>query len=302
MARKTFTRRSAEEKKEQVQELLNKLDEGVKNFVGNPEAFKALLEMSALMPTYSFNNIVLILAQRKNARFVAPFSRWKELNRHVRKGEKAIRILAPRFKKETNENTGVEETKLIGFINVPVFDIAQTEGEPLPIDEFKLKLHGESDEAARIFQWTMVLAEEDDCQIHIANANGANGYYSPAKHEIVIEANLSPNHKAKTAVHELVHSRVHRYCSKDTTSEEMECVAEGVAFIVCSYFGLDTSDYSFAYVKGWTEETPEAVMKYGRTIQSTAQKMIEDFERVSTALTTTIKIVAEEDTKIAAIA
>jgi len=289
MARKSFSRKSTEEKKEQVQQLLSQLNEGVKTFTYDPEKFKAILQMQALMPTYSFNNIMLIRAQLKNSSYVASFKKWQALNRTVIKGQEAIRILAPRFKKQKNEVTGVEESKLIGYMGVPVFDVSQTQGKPLPIDEAKLSLDGESDEAVHIFQWMKLLADEDDCPVRIAHANGANGYYRPSTHEIVLDSSLSVNHLAKTAVHELVHSRVHRRSHHKTTAEEMESVAEGVAFIICSFFGLDTSNYSFEYVRGWSSDEGESLMKYGEIIQKVATNLIADFERVSMAIPTAIE-------------
>lgn len=282
--RRNYKRRTKEEKNQVVEDLLKQLEEGVQNFEYDPEKFKAILKMQALMPTYSFRNIMLIERQMQGASYVASFKKWKSLNRHVRKGQKAIRILAPRFVNEEDKKTGEEESKLVGFIGVPVFDVTQTDGDPLPIDDVKLTLEGQSDEAVRIFQWTRILAEEDDCKVRIGFANGANGYYAHASHEIVIDSRLSINHLAKTAVHELVHSRVHRYSANETTSKERECVAEGVAFIICSYFNLDTSDYSFEYVRGWSGDNGKSLMKYGATIQQTANALIADFERVSTSI------------------
>ncbi|MEK5149089.1 MULTISPECIES: ArdC family protein [unclassified Psychrobacillus] len=284
MTKKSFTRRTATEKKEQVEGLMQQLEDGVLHFSYEPEKYKAILQMQALMYDYSFNNIMLIAQQCPNARYIASFNRWKELNRFVKKGEKAIRILAPRFKLEKDEITGEVEKKKVGFIGVSVFDVSQTEGEPLSIDAHALTLDGESDEAIRIFEWVKLLAEEDDCPLHIGFANGSNGYYRPSTHEIMIGDHLSINHRAKTAVHELVHSRVHCHTHAKTSKEEMESVAEGVAFIICSYFGLDTSDYSFEYVRGWSSDNGESLRKYGEIIQKTANSLIADFERVATAI------------------
>lgn len=288
MAKKAYARKSAEQKQEEIQKLLNKLNEGVLNFEYDPEFFKAVLLMQSRMPNYSFRNVMLIKAQMATASFVASFKQWKELGRNVIKGQKSLRILAPRFIKEKDKETGIEETKLVGFVGVPVFDVSQTEGDPLPIDKFKLTLEGESDEAVRIFEWTKLLAEEDGCRFNIGFALGANGFYRPSTHEIVVDTKLSGNHRAKTAVHELVHSRVHRYDSK-TTAEERECVAEGAAFIICSYLGLDTSDYSFEYVRGWASDNGASLMKYGEIIQKTANQLIADYERVSTAISFTME-------------
>lgn len=283
MAKKSFIRKSAEEKQEQLQQLLDTLQEGVLNFEYDPEKYKALLAMQSLFPDYSFRNIMLIQAQMPNAQYVASFNKWKSFNRFVKKGERAIRILAPRFKKEEDDQTGTEEAKLVGFIGVPVFDVSQTEGDPLPIDAIQHVLEGESDNAIRIFEWMKLLAQEDSCEVNIGFANGACGYYRPSTHSIMIDEGLSINHRAKTGVHELVHSRVHRY-DRESSKEERECVAEGTAFIICSYFGLDTSDYSFEYVRGWAEDDGASLMKYGTIIQQTAETLIADFERVATSI------------------
>lgn len=279
MATKKYPTKSAAEKKEQVHQLLNQLNDGVLNFQYSEENYKAVLEMQALMPNYSFKNVLLIKAQLSTARYVASFKRWKELNRTVRRGEKAIRILAPKIKKEKDEVTGEENSELVGFIGVPVFDVSQTEGEPLPIDQVKLSLAGASAEAELIFNWTEKLATADGCTIQIGDGNGANGYYVPALHKIVVHSELSPNHKAKTAVHELVHSRLHRYLP--SSAEERESVAEGVAYIVCTYFGLDTSEYSFQYVRGWSSDNGKSLLKYGEIIQKTAAKLIGEYESLA---------------------
>lgn len=280
MAKKAFKRRTAEEKKEQVEQLLQTLEEGVENFQCDPDNYRALLEMQALMPNYTFRNIMLAKLQLPDARYLASFKRWKELGRDIILGEKALRILAPRFMKVEDELTGEEKQQLIGFLGVPVFDVSQTHGDPLPIDRIKLTLEGESAEAVQIFNWVKMLAVEDDCPVLLKKVHGANGYYSLTEHEIVVDETLSINQRAKTGVHELVHSRVHRKI-EGTTAPERECVAEGTAYIVCTYFGLDTSDYSFEYVKGWSKAGGEPLMKYGEIIQKTAQSIIQDFERAA---------------------
>ena len=282
--KKGFIKKTAEEKKQEVEQLLQMLDAGVKEFVGNPEKFKALLEMQAMFYNYSIRNVMLVMKQYPNASYIASFKRWKELNRSVKKGEKALRILAPRIKREDDEVTGEEKSKVVGFVTCPVFDLSQTEGEPLPIEKYRLALDGESDEAEQIFAWVKTLAEEDDCSVSIASANGANGYYAPALHQIVIDPKLSVNHRAKTMVHEYVHSQLHRY--DKSSAEERECVAEGVAFIVCSYFGLDTSEYSFEYVKGWSSDGGQTLMKYASSMQKAANTIIQDVERIAGGLPT----------------
>lgn len=268
---------------ERVQELASILEDGVTNFSYTPEEYKALLEMKALMPYYSFRNIMVAKAQFPHASYLASLKRWNELGRKVKKGAKAIRIFAPRFKKVEDEN-GEEKTELIGFIPVPVFDVAQTEGEPLPIDKVFITLEGDSPEARNIIECAEILARNDNCPVTYGDAKGANGFYVRDTHEIVVDESLSINHRCKTLVHELVHSRVHRYDTTASTSEK-EVVAEGTAFIVCSYFGLDTSNYSFRYVHAWRNQKDEnPLMNYGPQICNIAGQLIKDFQELKQKL------------------
>jgi antirestriction protein ArdC len=271
--------------KERVTELLNTLEDGVVNFLPDPEKFKAVLEMKALMPHYSMRNIIVAKAQLPHASFLAGYKRWNELGRQVIKGEKALRIFAPRFKKEKDKETGKEETKMVGFITVPVFDYSQTEGDPLPIDKIKIKLEGDSPEAREIIQLAEQVAENDNCSITYGTTGNARGFYEPLRHAITVNDQLSVNHRCKTLVHELVHSKVdHIDNIRKTTAKEREVVAEGTAFIICSYFGLDTSNYSFEYVKGWGKGEDNPVMKYTERIFDTATMLINEFEEEKTLI------------------
>ncbi|WP_209124493.1 ArdC-like ssDNA-binding domain-containing protein [Alkalihalobacillus sp. BA299] len=261
--------------KERVEELIKTLEEGVSNFQYDPEEFKALLEMKALMPNYSFRNLLVAKAQLPEASFIAPFKRWGELGRKVKKGSKSIRIFAPRFKKVEEEEAGNgEKHKLVGFIAVPVFDVSQTEGEPLPIDRFKIQLEGDCPEAKEIIK---MVEEISDFPISYGDTGDANGFYSQLDHSITVSDKLSINHRAKTLVHEYVHSQCHQLGDK-SSSKEREVVAEGCAFVVCNYFGLDTADYSFRYVKGWSQGDEDALMTFGSQICDVSGKIIHQFE------------------------
>lgn len=279
---KKFTPKTKEEKDQQVQGLLDQLEEGILAAEINPDSYKAMLEMQALFYNYSFRNMMLIQSQMPNARYVAGFHRWKELGRNVIKGQKALYVLAPRILKEEDKKTGEEKSRIIGYLTRPVFDVSQTEGEDLPIDHVRLILKGESDEAEVIFAWVKALAELRGTRFEIAFANGANGYYQPSANLIVVDPKLGPNHRAKTAVHEYVHSLFHGI--EDETKEEQECVAEGAAFVVCSYFGLDTSSYSFEYVKGWAQDDTQVIIKYGSMIQKAAYDIINEIESIALGL------------------
>lgn len=267
--------------KERIKELMDILEDGVINFLPDPEKFKAILEMKALMPEYSLRNIILAKMQYPDAYFLAGYKRWVKLGRYVKKGQKAIYIFAPRFKKVEDEETGEEKTVLRGFIPVPVFDYSQTEGEPLPIEKAKIELEGDSPEAREIIQLAETIAEKDNCQITYGDTGVANGFYNPVEHSITVSDKLSLNHRCKTLIHELVHSKVDRIDTLGkTTAAEREVVAEGSAFVVCSYFGLDTSDYSFDYVKSWASDEDNPIEKYAERIFNASSSIIQEFEEL----------------------
>ncbi|WP_066412774.1 ArdC family protein [Sutcliffiella cohnii] len=261
-------------KKERVEQLTKILEKGVVDFQYDPEEFKALLRMKALMPNYSFRNLLVAKAQFPDVSFIAPFKRWSELGRKIIKGEQAIRIFAPQFKK-VEDSTDKDVYKIIGYVSVPVFDVSQTEGEPLPIDEINLRLEGDCPEAREIIQ---MVEDVSDCTITYGNTGVANGFYNQVAHSITVSEKLSINHRAKTLVHEFVHSRCHQL-GDNSTAMEREVVAEGCAFIVCNYFGLDTSDYSFRYVKGWSQGNADALMQFGTQICDVSSKIIHQFEQ-----------------------
>lgn len=282
MKKKDWTEKKAEQK-EKIEQLCKQLTEGVENFEYSPEFYAAILKMKALMPNYSFKNLLLAKSQMPDVTFLASFKRWKQLGRNVKKGESSIRIFAPVFGKDKkNEDENVfdehsDETVLKGFYPAPVFDVSQTEGEPLPLDKYKLRLEGESEETSKIIDAAEKIIAKDECTLSYGNTSPANGYYSPDRHEIKVSDTLTLNGRCKTLVHELVHMKVHR--NSTATRTEQEIVAEGVAYIICNFFGLDTSDYSFRYVKSWSDEdNGETVMKYGTDICSIAGTVIKEFE------------------------
>lgn len=284
MAKRRKKQFSQEEKKaymdEKIQSLQSTLEEGVKSFEYSPETYKAILEMQALLPRYSFKNLFVAKAQLPSAGFIAPFKRWKELGRYPRKGETSLRIFAPVFKKEKEEGqdgSTVEKQKLMRFVAVPIFDVSQTEGDPLPIDKIKLEVEGDSPEARLIMSWIHDIA---DLPIDYVDTGSANGLYYPFEHRIEIHKGRSINQQAKTLVHEYVHSLAHGIDSKKATSREKEVVAEGSAFVVCSYFGLDTSDYSFEYVRGWSGKEKDAILTYGEQISSLSRSIIKEVQNV----------------------
>lgn len=244
-------------KDNKIEEITKKLEEGVKG-IYEGEGYKAFLDVMSKFHTYSVNNCILIAMQKPEATQVAGFKSWqKNFKRSVKKGEKAIKILAPiphKFTKEIENEDGEKVQKEIQYMTfkaISVFDISQTEGEELPSICKMLKGSVEG------FQ-NLVDKLESLSPVPVAYepiSGGANGYYSHETNSIVVDAGLSEQHKVKTLIHEIAHSILHNKDNgeeKDADRSTKEVQAESVAYTVCNWLGLDTSDYSFGYVAGWS--------------------------------------------------
>lgn len=244
-------------KDNKIEEITKKLEEGVKG-IYEGDGYKAFLDVMSKFHTYSVNNCILIAMQKPEATQVAGFKSWqKNFKRSVKKGEKAIKILAPiphKFTKEIENEDGEKVQKEIQYMTfraVPVFDISQTEGEELPSICKMLKGSVEG------FQ-SLIDKLESLSPVPVAYepiSCGANGYYSHETNSIVVDAGLSEQHKVKTLIHEIAHSILHNKDNgeeKDADRSTKEVQAESVAYTVCNWLGLDTSDYSFGYVAGWS--------------------------------------------------
>lgn len=260
-----------------VNEMMEKLEQGIQNIRSSKEWREYLLAQSKFH-NYSFGNVMLILSQKPTASRVAGFTTWKDLGRYPKKGT-AIKILAPIItnKKEENEDTGEEEEKkvLVGFRYANVFDVSDTEGKELPGPIVK-KLEGDNESATALIE---ALEEVTKIPVHfIEDTGSANGWYHLKDKDITINSKLSTIHKAKTWVHELAHSRLHNLDQERKTRNEREVEAEGIAFIVCNHFGLDTSDYSFGYVAGWSGNV-DYIKSVGETIQKESAKIIKEITR-----------------------
>lgn len=269
------------DRKEELKAITDKLEQGTRD-VFESGRFEAYLKSMSKFYRYSLNNCILIAIQCPGATLVAGYKKWQnEFERTVRKGEKAIRIIAPVPKKFTkivkDPVTGEdmeEEHKLMTYRSVPVFDISQTEGKELP--EISHNLEG--DEGAELIG--KVLAVSPVPIRFEAVPGAANGFYSYDGY-IVVDDSLSPSHKLKTLVHEIAHATIHCKGGEQEKADRgaMEVQAESVAFTVCSYFGIDTSDYSFGYVAGWSEgKELEELRNSLDVIRKTAGEMIDGIE------------------------
>lgn len=276
--------------------ILADLEEGVKN-VFSSERYREYLKAMARFHRYSFGNIILIAMQRPDATRVAGMTTWNQLGRTVKKGEHGIKILAPIITKHTVRNavmdeTGcpmvdiktnqpvVEEQTLTvrrGYRTVHCWDISQTTGEDLPT--LAQDLQGRVQDYERL---KAALTQVAQCPVSFRKTKGEKGSYSPGQHRIVISNELSELQSVKTLVHELAHSRLHHRqgadpIKKDRPTAEIE--AESVAFVVCQHLGLDTSDYSFEYLAGWSgDEQIKELRASLPIIQKTSDAIITELE------------------------
>ena len=275
---------SSEHPADKMQELMEKLEQGVKD-VFRSDQYKEYLTVMSKFYNYSFNNVLLIAMQKPDASLVAGFSAWKNhFGRHVKKGEKGIKIMAPislkvkiEEKEESGTNTSGGETAedpdkekktrnvITGFKVVSVFDISQTEGKELPEYYGAKELSGYVEDYTDLFA---AIRETSPVPVGFEDIPGeAHGYYHQIEKRIALQEEMSELQNIKTLIHETAHARLHaidlaapeeeRADQPDQSTREVQ--AESVAYVVCQHFGLDTSDYSFAYVAGWSsgKEMPE---------------------------------------------
>lgn len=252
-----------ENENKNVDKIIERLENGVRE-IFEGDNYKHYLEVMAKFHTFSSYNWQLIYEQCPKATKLAGYVQWqKDFNRHVKKGEKAIRILAPRFGKGG----------MRGFKEVCIFDISQTEGEALPKTGIKVKvLQGNYDYYDTLFS---ALEEISPLPIEFGKlASGVRGTCYFGK-KIVISIGMSQIQNTKTLIHEIAHELLHNGSDKDNNTREVE--AESVAFVVCNYFELDTSEYSFNYVADWSEDKQLDILRSSlETITKTANKIISD--------------------------
>lgn len=262
------------------QELMQKLEHGFQA-VRESDRFMAYLDTCAKFHNYSPQNAMLIMLQRPASTHVAGFNSWiGKFNRRVNKGEKGIAILAPtrfesqRTKVDEDGNETVEKRDAVGFRTVYVFDVSQTDGDPLPTPNDEL----EGVDDAGLFAALDTLAHSEGITVDRADGRmngGANGFYRQDSHEIWIRPDVSLVMATKTFAHELAH----HFAEHDTNGhcrEEKETIAESVAYIVLGHFGIDASGYSFGYLATWTD--PKIFKSKLREIHNVAKQIINAIE------------------------
>lgn len=295
-----MNRNSTTDRTEKLKKLTDRLEQGIRS-VFESERYREYLSVMERFHSYSMNNTILIMLQKPEASYVAGYKTWESLGRYVKKGEQGIQILVPCFYKkkeeveasdsdrkekgdavsdaDDKEKEAVKEQQEIlhtYFRPATIFDISQTEGKPLP--ELTTELQGQVPEYERFFD---ALEKASPVPIRFDEwSSRRKGYYDLIKQEIVIKAGMSEPQNIKTAVHEMAHSILHKDRNHVKDSVSMEIEAESVAYVVCQHYGLDTSEYSFNYLAGWSssEDMPELKASLQR-IQQTSHDLIDRLDR-----------------------
>ena len=278
---------------EQIQEITKRLEDGIRE-VFQSDRYKQYLDTMSKFHRYSASNIMLIHQQRPDATCVAGYSSWKHnFGRQVRAGENAIKILAPEAQKvvveepilDKNGHPSIaldgsfrmkrtEEYVVKQYKTVSVFDVSQTEGKELPklcteLDG-TVKQYSDFQEAIRRFSAVPIEALDRSAREY--------GYYSNIEKSIKVREGLSQVHTIKTSIHEVAHSILHDVDSGTAMTDDArtrEVQAESIAYTVCQHYGIDTSDYSFNYVAGWSSDKDLTELKESmETIQKTSNDII----------------------------
>lgn len=288
---------TSEKSSDRLKEITDRLEQGITDLFDS-ERYKNYLRVMSRFHSYSFNNTMLIFLQRPDATHLAGFQAWKKFGRHVRKGEKGIKVIAPAPYKtkmkvgrvdpnsmkpilgaDGKQLTTEKEIVVPNYKVVSTYDLSQTEGEPLP--EIANPLTGSVDDYD---DFLTALERVSPVPVSFEDITGrAHGYYSLVDKRIVVREGMSEQQTLKTLIHEISHAKLHDFDVKAPPDERpqidretMECQAEAVAFVCCERFGLDTSDYSFGYIAGWSSGRERKELRSSlEIIRGTAAEIID---------------------------
>ena len=264
-----------DEARAKIKAITDQLEQGITDLY-NSGKYAAYLAAMAKFHDYSAGNVILILKQRPDASRVAGYNAWKSKHkRYVKRGESGITILAPcpYEREETIIKDGQEETKIrsgVFFRAATVFDVSQTDGEPLPeiVTELDSKVGGYE---------RMIAAMEavSPVPVRYGDTGGASrGYYSRGA-SIVVKAGMPELQTLKTLIHEIAHAKLHSDKAGVKGYAAAEVEAESVAYVVCSRYGLPADDYSFGYIAGWSGGKNTETLKASLDIiRNTAHEII----------------------------
>ena len=281
---------SKDKRADELQQITDKLEKGVVD-IFQSDKYKQFLDTMAKFPRYSVNNSILIMMQKPDAQLCQSYTVWKQMGRYVKKGEKGISILAPAPYKIEREQTKLDdngkpvfdsdgepvkekvEVTIRAFKVVKTFDLSQTDGKEIP-SIGPSELTGSIEGYPKLLQ---ALQEISPVPVSFELIEGnAKGFYHQQDKKIVVQDGMSEVQTIKTLLHEMAHQKMHDKDqvpeAKNFTRNSVETEAESVAYVVCQHYGINTSDYSFSYVAGWSKnkETPELKASLDKIRQTAA--------------------------------
>ena len=262
---------SRDKRTDELQQITDKLEKGVVE-VFQSDRYKQFLDTMAKFPRYSVNNSLLIMMQKPDAQLCQSFTGWKQMGRYVKKGEKG----RPVFDADGEPVKEKVEVTIRAFKVVKTFDLSQTDGKELPTIG-PSELVGNIEGYPKLLQ---ALQEISPVPVSFELIDGdAKGFYHLEDKKIVVQDGMSEVQTIKTLLHEMAHQKLHDKDNvpeaKDISRNGKEVETESVAYVVCQHYGINTSDYSFSYVAGWSEgkETPELKASLDK-IRKTASEFI----------------------------
>ena len=252
--------------------------------IAESDGFQRYLEVMSRFHEYSYGNVLMIMSQRPDATRVAGYRRWQQLGRQVRAGERGIRIYVPYRTRIDDSQSDLEAeddrdnaTQYVtrGFGIRSVFDISQTEGEPLPEPPMPRDLEGESPASFWLAEQLRDYLEDQGVLLQLGELDGPKGSYNPLLRRIQLQVGMSADQTAKTLCHEMAHYVADH--SGGIPRKDAETVAEASSFVVLHRFGVDTSDYSFPYVAAWAQNQ-ETLTQNLSAIQQVSDQLITSIE------------------------
>lgn len=263
--------------------LFDKIIKGIENIISSGE-YENFLKFCNTFHHYSFNNIILIFSQMKEATKVAGFKQWQKLGRKIKKGEKGIQIIYPIkisrniTSKDISDKELEKDKDYIEFVTYRytyVYDISQTEGPPIPLENNTI-------ESNNLIDFFTFLKSFSPFPIYEQELFGSlKGYWNPSKKDIVLKNSLSTDAKVSVLLHELTHALYDNFNYKENRNLS-EVFVESVTFIVANYFGLNTYKFSLNYIASWSNADIKSILNIGDKIQKTANDFITKLESAYT--------------------
>lgn len=277
---------------DKIKSALTSIEEGLATINSNEDWIK-YLSFNSRFYNYSYNNIILIMMQRPDATYVAGYTAWRKMNRFVKKGEKGIGILCPcirkveTFKEPNDKNVYNDEEaeKLVknvisGFKVGYVFDLSQTDGDDSLLPVLVKGLAGNSEQEKAIYEALYGYISNQYCVREVSGMS-AKGSYNIETQVITVKSDLEYRQKIKSLLHELSHAiDFTMHSDSNIPRNKRELVAESCAFVVCLRLGIDTSDYSFGYLKSWLKD-PKEIGEIADCVQKISCKIITELAESS---------------------